>query len=65
MRINTLYYLKGHAELENLRLQALRGIDLYEYESVIIFNEVQLFPKARPSEAQSAQPTSRERPKIN
>lgn len=30
-----------------LRLQALRGIDLYEHESVIIFDEVQLFPKAR------------------
>lgn len=32
-----------------LRLQALRGIDLYEHESVIIFDEVQLFPKARQS----------------
>ena len=30
-----------------LRLQALRRIDLYEHESVIIFDEVQLFPKAR------------------
>jgi predicted AAA+ superfamily ATPase len=30
-----------------LRLQALSGIDLYERESVIIFDEVQLFPKAR------------------
>jgi predicted AAA+ superfamily ATPase len=30
-----------------LRLQALNGIDLYEHESVIIFDEVQLFPKAR------------------
>ncbi len=30
-----------------LRLQALRGIDLYEHESVIIFDGVQLFPKAR------------------
>ena len=30
-----------------LRLQAVRGIDLYEHESVIIFDEVQLFPKAR------------------
>ena len=30
-----------------LRLQALRRIDLYKYESVIIFDEVQLFPKAR------------------
>ena len=30
-----------------LRLQALRRVDLYEHESVIIFDEVQLFPKAR------------------
>jgi hypothetical protein len=30
-----------------LRLQALTGIDLHEHESVIIFDEVQLFPKAR------------------
>jgi hypothetical protein len=30
-----------------LRLQALSGMDLYEHESVIIFDEVQLFPKAR------------------
>lgn len=30
-----------------LRLQAVRGINLYEHESVIIFDEVQLFPKAR------------------
>ena len=30
-----------------LRLQAVRRIDLYEHESVIIFDEVQLFPKAR------------------
>lgn len=30
-----------------MRLQALRRIDLYEHESVIIFDEVQLFPKAR------------------
>lgn len=28
-------------------MQALRRIDLYEHESVIIFDEVQLFPKAR------------------
>ncbi len=32
-----------------LRLQALTGIDLFEHESVIIFDEVQLFPKARQS----------------
>lgn len=30
-----------------LRLQAVRKVDLYEHESVIIFDEVQLFPKAR------------------
>ena len=30
-----------------LRLQALRRVDLYDHESVIIFDEVQLFPKAR------------------
>lgn len=30
-----------------LRLQALTGITLYEKDSVIIFDEVQLFPKAR------------------
>jgi len=30
-----------------LRLQALKKTDLYEHESVIIFDEIQLFPKAR------------------
>lgn len=30
-----------------LRLQALTGINLLQHESVIIFDEVQLFPKAR------------------
>ena len=30
-----------------LRLQALTGVDLYPHESVLIFDEVQLFPKAR------------------
>lgn len=30
-----------------LRIQALTGINLYQHESVIIFDEVQLFPKAR------------------
>lgn len=30
-----------------LRLQAETGITLYEHESLIIFDEVQLFPKAR------------------
>ena len=30
-----------------LRLQAVTGINLYKNESVVIFDEVQLFPKAR------------------
>lgn len=30
-----------------LRLQTLKKADLYEHESVIIFDEIQLFPKAR------------------
>lgn len=30
-----------------LRLQAITGIDLFPHESVIIFDEVQLFPQAR------------------
>lgn len=30
-----------------LRLQAVTGIDLYAHESVVIFDEVQLFPRAR------------------
>lgn len=30
-----------------LRLQAETGVTLYEHESLIIFDEVQLFPKAR------------------
>ena len=30
-----------------LRLQTLKKINLYEHESVIIFDEIQLFPKAR------------------
>ena len=30
-----------------LRLQAIRSVDLYEHDSIIIFDEVQLFPKAR------------------
>ncbi|MCD7885551.1 MAG: DUF4143 domain-containing protein [Lachnospiraceae bacterium] len=34
-------------ELFFLRLQATTGISLYEHESVLIFDEVQLFPKAR------------------
>ena len=30
-----------------LRLQAVKGVDLYVHESAVIFDEVQLFPKAR------------------
>lgn len=30
-----------------LRLQAITGVNLYVHESVIIFDEIQLFPKAR------------------
>ncbi|MGP1455816.1 MAG: ATP-binding protein [Treponema sp.] len=37
----------GNLTLFFLRLQAETGITLYEHESLIIFDEVQLFPKAR------------------
>lgn len=37
----------GNLDLFFLRLQAETGITLYEHESLIIFDEVQLFPKAR------------------
>lgn len=37
----------GDADLFFLRLQAETGITLYEHNSLIIFDEVQLFPKAR------------------
>ncbi|MGI5097514.1 ATP-binding protein [Treponema socranskii] len=37
----------GNLPLFFLRLQAETGITLYEHESLIIFDEVQLFPKAR------------------
>lgn len=30
-----------------LRLQAVKGVDLYVHESAVIFDEVQLFPRAR------------------
>ena len=30
-----------------LRIQAIKGITLYKHESIIIFDEIQLFPKAR------------------
>ena len=37
----------GNLNIFCLRLQAETGITLYEHESLIIFDEVQLFPKAR------------------
>lgn len=37
----------GNMDLFFLRLQAETGVTLYEHESLIIFDEVQLFPKAR------------------
>ena len=37
----------GNLDMFFLRLQAETGITLYEHESLIIFDEVQLFPKAR------------------
>lgn len=37
----------GNLNVFFLRLQAETGITLYEHESLIIFDEVQLFPKAR------------------
>ena len=37
----------GNLNLFFLRLQAETGVTLYEHESLIIFDEVQLFPKAR------------------
>lgn len=37
----------NHLNMFFLRLQAITGVNLYEHDSVIIFDEVQLFPKAR------------------
>ena len=37
----------GNLTLFFLRLQAETGVTLYEHESLIIFDEIQLFPKAR------------------
>ena len=37
----------GNLNMFFLRLQAETGITMYEHESIIIFDEVQLFPKAR------------------
>ena len=37
----------GNLDMLFLRLQAETGVTLYEHESLIIFDEVQLFPKAR------------------
>ena len=41
------FYDIGNLNIFFLRLQAETGITLYEHESLIIFDEVQLFPKAR------------------
>ena len=37
----------GNLDLFFLRLQAETGVTLYEHESLIIFDEIQLYPKAR------------------
>ena len=37
----------GNLNVFFLRLQAETGVTLYEHDSLIIFDEVQLFPKAR------------------
>ena len=37
----------GNLDMFFLRLQAETGVTLYEHESLIIFDEVQLFPRAR------------------
>ena len=37
----------GNIDLFFLRIQAETGVTLYEHESLLIFDEVQLFPKAR------------------
>ena len=37
----------GNLDLFFLRLQAETGVTLYEHKSLLIFDEVQLFPKAR------------------
>ncbi len=37
----------GNLNIFFLRLQAETGITLYEHESLIIFDEVQLFPKGK------------------
>ena len=39
----------GNLDMFFLRLQAETGVTLYEHDSLIIFDEVQLFPKARPA----------------
>ncbi len=41
------FYSLADLDLFFLRLQTATGVTLYEHESVIIFDEVQLFPKAR------------------
>ena len=50
MRTGMLFCLKVTDEWESrlfLRLQAVTGKNLHKGESVVIFDEVQLYPKAR------------------
>ena len=46
--INSLFEDLSSLDFFFLQLQQLTGVRLYEQESVIIFDEVQLLPKARP-----------------
>ena len=45
--INSLFEDLSSLDFFFLQLQQLTGVRLYEQESVIIFDEVQLLPKAR------------------
>ena len=47
--INSLFEDLYSLDFFFLQLQQLTGVRLYEQESVIIFDEVQLLPKARPA----------------
>lgn len=46
-RIKNCFNDVGNLDLFFLRLQAETGVTLYTHESLIVFDEVQLFPKAR------------------
>ena len=48
--INSLFEELYSLDFFFLQLQQLTGVRLYEQESVIIFDEVQLLPKARPAD---------------